>query len=203
MLTDFIKLLLIGWAFAAVMMAVIWWISYRIQNAGIVDIAWSFGFAPLAVFYAAFGRGDAARSWLIAGMVVFWSIRLGLHLFIRVKSHHPEEDRRYHALRGEWGANAERKMFQFFQVQALLLVALSVPFLIVSLNSREGLSPLEFIGSAIWLVALAGESLSDHQLKMFKADPANRGHVCQAGLVALFAASQITFLNGWCGWRSL
>src|SRR5208283_3856301 len=63
-----------------------------------------------------------------------------------------------------------------------LLVALSVPFLLASLNVREGLSLVEFVGVALWLVALAGESIADHQLKMFKADPANRGRVCQAGL---------------------
>jgi steroid 5-alpha reductase family enzyme len=179
---DFLKLLLAAWVFVVVMMAVVWWISYRIRNAGIVDIAWSLGFAPVALLYAGFAGGFALRRWLIAGMVMFWSLRLGIHLLIRVKQHHPEEDRRYHALRNEWGANAERKMFGFFQLQALLLVALSVPFLLASLNPREGMSVAELAGVAIWLVALAGESVADHQLKAFKADPANRGRVCQTGL---------------------
>ena len=50
------------------------------------------------------------------------------------------------------------------------------------LNSKPGIAPLEWVGVAIWLLALAGESLSDHQLKSFKADPANRGKICQTGL---------------------
>lgn len=179
---EFLKLLLAAWAFAILMMAVVWGISYRIRNAGIVDIAWSYGFAPVAALYAALGQGLPARRWWIAGMVAFWSIRLGTHLLIRVKKHHPLEDRRYNTLRQEWGANAEFKMFGFFQVQALLLVALSVPFLLICLNPRTELSPVEFLGSIIWLVAVAGESLSDHQLKKFNANPANRGRVCQSGL---------------------
>jgi steroid 5-alpha reductase family enzyme len=182
MLAEFIKLFLAGWGFAIAMMAAVWLVSRAIRNAGVVDIAWSAGFAPIAVFWAAFGPGDLTRRWLIAGMAVLWSARLALHLFVRVKRLHPEEDRRYHALRAEWGANAEMKMFWFFQFQAALLAALSVPFLLACLNGRAGLSMFECAGAVLWLVALAGESLSDLQLKNFKADPANKGRVCQAGL---------------------
>lgn len=73
-------------------------------------------------------------------------------------------------------------MFGFFQVQGVLLVVLSVPFLLACLNGQVGLSPLEYIGVVIWLMALTGESLADHQLKRFRANPANKGRVCQAGL---------------------
>jgi steroid 5-alpha reductase family enzyme len=82
----------------------------------------------------------------------------------------------------EWGADAGRKMFWFFQLQGALLVALSSPFLLVCLNSRPDLSVWETAGLALWLVALAGESLADHQLKQFKAGKAGGGRVCQAGL---------------------
>jgi steroid 5-alpha reductase family enzyme len=182
MLIEFTKLLLLAWAFAIVWMVVTWAISCRIKNAGIVDIAWSVGFAPVAIFYAMFGTGDFYRRWLIAGMVSLWGLRLGLHLFIRVKRLHPEEDRRYHALRQEWGANAGRKMFFFFQLQAALIVALSAPFLLACLNGRNGLSVWEIAGAVIWLVALGGESLADYQLKQFKVGRAGTGRVCQVGL---------------------
>jgi steroid 5-alpha reductase family enzyme len=41
---------------------------------------------------------------------------------------------------------------------------------------------LEIAGAAIWLLALAGESLADYQLKQFKAGRAGTGRVCQVGL---------------------
>jgi steroid 5-alpha reductase family enzyme len=179
---EIFKLFLAAWAFAIVLMAVAWLVSRNIRNAGIVDIAWSAGYAPMAAFYAAVGAGNFTRRWLMAGLVILWSARLALHLFVRVKRLHPEEDRRYHALRAEWGANAERKMFWFFQMQAMLLVALSVPFLLVCLNERNGLTVPEYTGVGIWFVAFIGEALADHQLKMFKANAANKGRVCQAGL---------------------
>jgi len=182
MTVDFFKLLLIGLAFAIVMMAIVWAVSCRIKNAGIVDIAWSLGFAPLAVFYAACGPGWQTRRCVMAGMAVLWSLRLGLHLLVRVKRLHPEEDTRYRQLRAEWGANANTKMFWFFQMQALLLVVLSLPFLFACLNPAPDLTVFEWAGMAVWVLALAGEGASDHQLKVFKEDPANKGRVCQAGL---------------------
>ncbi len=182
MQTDFLKPLLLAWFFAMVLMAAVWLISRRINNAGIVDIAWSAGFAPMAIFYAADGTGDISRRIVIAGMATLWSLRLGAHLWVRVWRLHPEEDRRYRQLRAEWGAHAGWKMFGFFQLQGVLLVALSVPFLVASLNARAGLCGMEYAGVVIWLVALLGESVADYQLKRFKAEPANKGRVCQAGL---------------------
>lgn len=179
---NFYILLALAWAFAIALMAVIWWLSVRIRNAGIVDIAWAGGFAPIAIFYAAVGNGWPARRWLMAGMAGLWSARLCVHLYVRVMGHHPVEDRRYAQLRAEWKANVNGKMFQFFQLQAVLLAVLSAPFLFVCRNVKPEFSALEIAGVVVWLVALAGESLADFQLKQFKADPANQGRVCEAGL---------------------
>ena len=41
---------------------------------------------------------------------------------------------------------------------------------------------MEITGLALAILSLGGEALADWQLKQFKADPANRGKVCQAGL---------------------
>ena len=182
MLHTFFNLILLAWAFAFLLMTVIWLISVRISNAGIVDIAWSYGFAPVALICACCGNGYAPRRWLMLAMVALWSLRLGTYLYFRVMSHHPKEDQRYAQLRVEWGAKAERKMFGFFQLQAVLLVLLSVPFLIVCLNDAPQFNGFEFIGAALWFVAVAGESLADYQLKQFKKNPTNKGEVCQAGL---------------------
>jgi steroid 5-alpha reductase family enzyme len=72
--------------------------------------------------------------------------------------------------------------FAFFELQALLVAALSTVFLVPCVNPRPGLTPLEWGGVGIWLLAFAGESLADQQLKWFKANPANSGRVCEAGL---------------------
>jgi steroid 5-alpha reductase family enzyme len=154
----------------------------RLDNYGFVDVAWSYAFALLAVFYAGFGNGWMPRRVLLATMAGLWSLRLGTHLLRRVAGHHPVEDGRYVQLRQDWAGNFGPKMFGFFQLQAASVVLLGVPFLLPVLNPAAGLHPLEIAGVALWLVALAGESLADAQLAAFKRDPANKGRVCAAGL---------------------
>ncbi len=162
--------------------AVLYFVARHIDNYGIVDVAWAAGFSPVAVFYAAFGSGALERRLLIASMTMLWSLRLGLHLGRRVLGHHPVEDGRYQQLRKDWSGNFAVKMFQFFQFQALVLVALSVPALLTVNNPAAQLQPLEIAGILLFLFALAGETLADRQLIAFKRDSANKGRVCDQGL---------------------
>jgi steroid 5-alpha reductase family enzyme len=182
MLTEFLNALWPVCVFAVALMLVIWWLALGINNLGIVDIAWSYAFAPVAVFYAATTHGDPMRRWLIAGMVTLWSVRLGTHLYVRVLGHHPHEDVRYAKMRQQWGRNLKSQVFIFFQLQAVLIVLLSIPFLIACLNDRPGIFLIEWLGVAIWFIAVAGESLADWQLKQFRSRPDSQGKICQAGL---------------------
>jgi steroid 5-alpha reductase family enzyme len=162
--------------------ALLYGLARRIENYGVVDIAWSYAFGALAAFYALFGAGWAVRRALIAAMVVVWSGRLGTHLAIRVAKHHPHEDTRYAQLRRDWAGNFNTKMFGFFQLQAVSVVLLGVAFLLITHNGFPALHPLEIVGAALWLLAISGEALADAQLAAFKRDPANRGQVCDRGL---------------------
>ena len=162
--------------------ALLYAVARRMDNYGIVDIAWSYAFGALATLYALLGPGWPARRALIAAMAVMWSTRLGTHLFIRVMGHHPVEDGRYVQLRHDWAGNFAAKMFGFFQMQAVSVVLLGAAFLLACLNPAPALRPLELAGAALWLVAISGESLADAQLAAFKRDAANQGRVCDAGL---------------------
>jgi steroid 5-alpha reductase family enzyme len=157
-------------------------LARRIDNYGIVDVAWSYAFGVLAIAYALVLPGAWERRTLLAVMVVIWSLRLGTHLYRRVMSHHPVEDGRYQRLRIDWADGFEGRMARFFQMQALSVVVLGVPFFVASLNPAPGLHVFEWVGAGLWLLAIAGESLADHQLSAFKRDPSNRGRVCDRGL---------------------
>jgi steroid 5-alpha reductase family enzyme len=110
-----------------------------------------------------------------------WGLRLGLHLWVRV-ARDPHEDGRYRELRKAWGGSIRARFLAFFQAQALLDVLLSWPFLLACLDPRPGLSPLAWLGLGVWAVSVVGEGVADAQLQRFKADPANRGLTCRAGL---------------------
>ncbi len=193
MLTGALIMLGFALAFAVVEMTITWSFARRLNNYGIVDIVWSAGFAPLALLCFFFSPAEE-RAWdinprwfAISTMFVVWSLRLGSHLYVRVRSHHPHEDVRYAKLREEWGAATERKMFRFFQVQGALQVVLSLPLMLIVLDGETfasgwSLGVTGVLGVALWAFALLGESLADRQLARFRADPANKGKVCQAGL---------------------
>ncbi len=182
MLTEFLNALWPVAVFAVSLMFFIWWLALRVNNLGIVDIAWSAAFAPVAIFCALATHGDPARRWLICTMAALWSLRLGTHLYFRVTGHHPQEDVRYGQMRVQWGGSLKSKALIFFELQAALIVLLSTPFLVACLNPRPGISTLEWAGVGGWFVALVGESLADRQLKAFRSRPENHGKVCQTGL---------------------
>jgi steroid 5-alpha reductase family enzyme len=175
-------LVLVALVTLCALFAALFFFARRIENYGVVDVAWSYAFGALAVFYAACGSGWTVRRGLVAALALTWCLRLGTHLFIRVSRHHPQEDLRYAQLRRDWSENFASKMFGFFQLQAASVVLLGVVFLVPCLNSVPHLHPLEYAGIAIWIIAVAGESLADAQLAAFKRDSANRGRVCDVGL---------------------
>lgn len=182
MTLEFWQLLGLGTAVVILLMGALWVIGIRQRNFSYVDIGWSANFAVLAALYGLLANGNPARRLLIAAMFALWGLRLALHLSRRIFGH-PEEGR-YVELRRKWGAsgNLNLKFLLFFQLQAVLNAFLSLPLVIACLNADETLHALEWLGLAVYVIGLAGESLADAQLAAFKRDPANKGGVCDVGL---------------------
>jgi steroid 5-alpha reductase family enzyme len=175
-----IALGLIGLLIAATCFAITWAISVKIKNYGLLDVAWSYGVAVLAPIYALAGPGDAMRKWAATAIGAAWSLRLGTYILRRVMRHHPAEDVRYGTLRQRWPGPG--MFLAFFELQAVLVVIFSLPFLFAAFNAEPGLKVVEYAGLALASFSLGGEALADRQMKRFKHDPANRGKVCQVGL---------------------
>ncbi len=175
-------IILIATAALCAIFAGVYALARRIDNYGIVDIAWAWAFAPVAAFYAIAAGGWPIRRAFVGTMAVLWSVRLGSHLYRRVMGHHPVEDGRYVQLRRDWAADFPRRMFGFFQMQAVSVVLLSIPFFLAAINPARGTQTLEMAGALLWLLALTGESVADSQLRAFKASPRHKGGVCEIGL---------------------
>ncbi len=169
-------------ATVAAMMCLVFVFARRIRNYGVVDVAWSWAFIPVTGIYALLLEGDPSRQALVLTLVCGWSGRLGWHLYRRVAHEHPTEDGRYAQLRVEWGDATHSRMFWFYQLQGIVLTALSLPFLLIAANPTPTLAPVEWMGATLVLVALTGEAVADWQLDRFKADPSNRGRTCRRGL---------------------
>lgn len=174
---------LVGACFLLVisLMSILWGIYFVKKNSGIVDIGWTVSFALTMLACVLIGDGWAPRKWLLACMVWIWSGRLFWHIYNRYIS--SEEDPRYQAIRETWGPNSsDFKFYLMFLFQGLLAVILSLPFMIVSMNTSNIWHMAEGWGVVIWLIGVGGEALADNQLKTFKQEPDNTGKVCQKGL---------------------
>jgi steroid 5-alpha reductase family enzyme len=173
-------LLGVGWAMAASLQLLLWRVSLTTRNAGIVDVGWACAFTVVVAIFIIAGPAPASSWGPIAGVVVVWSLRLGAHLVERGAATGPEEGR-YRDLRARWAANADRRFLIFFQAQALLVAVLAIAFVLpfAALPERDW---LRVLGMIVAVTGLIGETIADYQLTEFKADPANRGRVCDVGL---------------------
>lgn len=171
--------LLLVLSLAALAQGVAWARQQRTRNAGIVDVVWSFSLGAAAMLIAATGDGALLPRVLVGVLGGAWGLRLGVHLLRRV--HGEPEDGRYAALRERWG-DAPLKWLALFQFQALLVALFALPFVAVAANGVAAMNAWFVAGIAVWLGSVAGEAVADRQLARFRADPANRGTTCRAGL---------------------
>lgn len=170
-----------GWLLAAVLLSILFLHELLKGDASIVDVGWSLGVGCLALYFAAFGGGDWERRVLAGVLGGIWAFRLAVYLFLnRVWGR--EEDGRYRRMRGAMGRWAHLGFFAFFQVQAFWAALFALPLLAISFIDRGGLVVWDCVGVVIWLIAVGGEALSDHQLARFRANPANKGRTCREGL---------------------
>lgn len=161
-------------------MAILWFIQLKKGEADIVDFGWTVSLGFLAIFYSILGSGNFEIRILVASFASIWSLRLGTHIWKRVRE--PGEDGRYKTLRQSWGVNAQIKFFIFFQAQALSTILLSLSFLVPA-SASTGPSGLYPIFALIWFVmAISAETLADKQLHRWRIHPDNAGRTCREGL---------------------
>ena len=163
-----------------VVFTTVWAWQVKSKNAGMIDPVWAMSLGVAALLIAVLGQGDL-RTRVIVGIGGFvWGTRLGVHLWKRNAAH--AEDPRYHKFREQWAADANKKMFWFFQLQVVISMLLSLAFFVPAYRTTPPGAAWVALAVAIWVISIAGEALADHQLLTFKADPSNRGKVCRAGL---------------------
>ncbi|OZI29265.1 hypothetical protein CEG14_21840 [Bordetella genomosp. 1] len=176
-------------------MSLAWGWQRRHDNAGIVDAVWAAGVGGAALLIGASGTGaPATRAWL-ALLGGLWAARLAWHIWRRVRAE--PEDGRYRALRAHWQGD-QGKFYLFFLFQAGLVVLFALPFTAVAANPHAPGALQLALALAIWLAAVGGEGLADRQLAAWRADPANRGRTCRAGLWRY--SRHPNYFFEWCHW---
>ncbi len=171
--------------FLAIAMAGAWALAMRTGQSGLVDATWSLAIGLGCLFAALwplFATDVDARRGLVAAMAAAWSARLSVHIFRR--SFRGGDDPRYADLKAHWGQDAPRQMFIFLQIQAVAGWPLVGAALLAAHSPRPSLGFQDFLGALVFAIGLIGEAIADRQMARFRADPANRGRICDVGLWA-------------------
>jgi steroid 5-alpha reductase family enzyme len=177
--------LAIGAGIAAGSMTVLWLVQVWKHDATLVDVGWAYEIGILGVVYAIVADAPQCHRILVGVLAGIWSLRLGTYLVLDRLLGHEGEDGRYRDMRRRWterGISVNFWFFVFFQAQALLVVWFAVSMLLDAYNPHPALQPLEIVGAVLWAVGLSMNVLSDVQLRRWRANPANKGKTCRAGL---------------------
>jgi steroid 5-alpha reductase family enzyme len=161
---------------------VAWMWARRCDNYSLVDAAWAFGIGLTGGFWLIVSGSGSVKHWVAGTLVAMWSLRLGWHLERRIRRAHPAEDARYTRLREVWTGRVASAFFWFFQAQAISVVLLALPFLLIAADPDDGWSVWESAGLAVTLIGILGEGLADRQMSRFKAGKPDSKAVCQEGL---------------------
>jgi len=174
-----------GLAAAAVllMMWAVWVASVPLRDVSIVDWFWGPAFALLGWVLLARLPDPSTRGVVLMAAVTLWAVRLARHLFLRSRG--SAEDPRYAAMRERGGASYWWiSLFKVFLFQGVLVLVIGAPIFQV-VGTPADLAPwgwLDALAGIVFVTGLVFEAVGDHQLTLFRDDPANRGKVLDRGL---------------------
>lgn len=174
--------LILGLGMMAVVFLLAWAWAWKCENYSLVDAVWAFGIGLTGILWLFISGGGSAKVLVAGVLVALWSLRLGWHLQRRIRRAHPEEDARYVKLREVWVGRVPSAFFWFFQAQALSVVLLALPFLLIALDQDGAWSHWESAGLAVALIGISGEGIADRQMSRFKAGNSDSKAVCRDGL---------------------
>jgi steroid 5-alpha reductase family enzyme len=157
-------------------------IAHVKKNNGIADMAWGLAFVFVSLTSYIYTGKFTFVTFTILLLVLIWGLRLFLHIGIRNWT--KPEDFRYVNMRKNFGKNVVLKSYLIvFLFQAFLAYIISLPIQLSFLLSTQTFNVYVYIiGVILWLIGFFFESVGDHQLKVFKKDPLNKGKLLTTGL---------------------
>ncbi len=175
---------LVNLAVVIMALTVLWFISIRLKDASIIDIAWGPACALPAVLTYIRLESPGPHALLLTTLVSLWAARLAVYLGRRNLGH--GEDIRYQKMRAAQGSDAAFARWSLprvFWLQGGIAWFVSLPVQWGQFGDA-GIGLLGWIGISVFGIGLLFESIGDLQLASFKANPANKGKLMTQGLWA-------------------
>lgn len=151
-------------------------VTYLCRFDKLTDFAGSMNFLALALLTFLLHDTFYVRQVVVTSLVTIWALRLGLFLLWRILSW--GEDRRFDDKRDSFV-----KLSIFWSLQAVWVWTVSLPVTFINASSSDpSIGAADVIGWLLWGAGFFIESIADVQKTRFKADNANIGKWCDAGL---------------------
>lgn len=181
--------------FLSLAMAAAWAVATRSGLSGRADAIWTFATGLACLTLVGVGSDQPARAIIPAAYLLVWTGRLGYYLWRRA-SH--GDDPRYAEMKREWGDKASSRLLLFLQIQAVASWPLVVSAFVAAGAPRAAPDVRDALAALMFVAALVGEGVADRQMAAFKADPANRGGICERGLWGW--SRHPNYFFEWLGW---
>ena len=172
-----IHAILVVAVFIVLLMLIVWYSGYLVDNFSIIDLFWAPVIASAGIIYL-FLAGFNFRLAVISLLLITWSLRLAIYLYltrIRLKI----VDKRYQILSAHW-RSVNLGFLLHYQFQGLLIFIVSIPFCFAIVQAHSNFNINDAIAIVLCCVGILGESLADFQLHQFKVSHPKQ--VCDQGL---------------------
>src|SRR5579885_975403 len=150
------------------------------KDSSIGNFTWG-GLVMLITLYSFISYGHfLPRHILVTTLIMLWRIRLSTYAYLRYKKGTDPRFIAWQQKRGHWAL-----LFSFgwiFILNGFMGFIMSMPAIEINASSLPGLTLLDIIGTAAWIIGFLFESISDYQLYVFRKNPANHGKVLNSGL---------------------
>lgn len=164
---------------AALAFAINWLVfvpSAVAQTEHFYDLTGGITYVAVTAVAVCFSDALDLRASLVAGMVIFWALRLSIFLFLRISK--SGKDGRFD--------NIKTRPLRFFLAWTLqglwVLVTAGAALAVITGGSREPLGAVGIAGIAVWAIGMLIEIVADRQKSAFRANPDNAGTFINTGL---------------------
>lgn len=130
--------------------------AYFFKTDKLTDASYSISFIILVVVSFLINQSLSFHKLILSGMIFFWSLRLGLFLFVRIQKNN--KDTRFDSIRSNFFS-----FMKFWTLQGLSVWIILIPSLFFLTYS----SNVFWIGFFIWVMGFSIESIADFQKYSF------------------------------------
>jgi steroid 5-alpha reductase family enzyme len=152
--------------------------AFMFKTEKFYDLTGTIAYLTVTVSALLLSGAPGIRSWLVATLVVIWTVRLGSFLFKRVLQ--SGKDARFDEIKTSFLSFLMTWTLQGLWVSFTLAAAL----VIITSQDQSPLDAFAVMGFLIWALGFGIEVVADMQKNTFRLDPANKGKFIRSGLWA-------------------